>query len=356
MALEKPSAKAASKQPAAGSEAMAASPVLGSATPPSAPVPSVLANTKSPMEEFLEEWKEKGRDNVQFLHQWRLILRNPKIILEATPANILGWRTPMTFAVQMIAAVALLVSGVHFAATHIPGTPITTDDQPPTATEQKLEKDRALIQQISSYDPSLPVTLFFDQGSRVYSHTEALDVVQKEADELQRRVTIEKDTAAFVLWVFTYLQPVFVGLALVLSSSFFRKGLVRKFGNAGNASVADRCYLYISSARTFWAAVFLNIMLLAWQWIHYGNQSDPVLEAFFASTILCIAFSLLARWRMTRDLSAVLDFPDAKKAKKEVATQIGLSGMKALFLVGVCQWGLAFIVRSATASILKRIV
>ncbi|HEY6306955.1 MAG TPA: hypothetical protein VI488_10920 [Candidatus Angelobacter sp.] len=340
---------------------VAASPV----TPPPPPVPhsstempapSSLASTKSPMDEFLEEWKEKGRSNLQFLHQRKLILKNPKIILEAGPSSVPGWRTPMTFAVQTIAVVALLISGVHFAATHIPGTAITTDDQPPSETEKALQKKQELITKINSFDPDQPVTLFFDNGSRSYPHNEALALVQKEAAQLQSRVTIEKNTMSFGLWLFTYLQPVFVGLALVWSSSFFKKGIIKKFGNAGNTSVADRCYLYISSVRTFWASVFLNIMLLAWQWIHYGNQADPVLEVFFASLVLCLSFSLFARWRMSRDLCTVLSLPDPKKGKKEISTQITLSGIKALLLAGGCQWILAFIVGLLAAKVLTYFV
>jgi hypothetical protein len=327
------------------------------ACPPSGtPLPTALAATKSPMTEFLEEWEEKGRSSLHYLHQRKLILKNPLIIHEANANSIQGWRSPMTFAVQTIGVVALLISCVQFAATHLPGSPITTDKQPPTATEVTLQKKQELVSQVSSYEPNQIVTLFYQNGSRDYPRDEALAVVQKEAAELESALKIEKDVQSLVTWLWTYLQPIFIGLALVLSSSFFKGGILKKFGNAGYAAVADRCYLYISSARTFWASILLNIMLLAKQWIPQSDYEDIVLEVFFAACILSLIAAFYARRRISKDLSAVLNLPDPKKSVKDISTQIGLSGIKALVLVSVCQFGLAFVIGYAAPKVLKYFV
>ncbi len=315
--------------------------------------PSNLAGTKSPLDEFLDEWKERGRSNLQYLHQSRLILQNPGIIHKASPNSIQGWRSPMTFAVQTIAVVALLISGVQFTATHIPGSPIATDKQPLTATEVALQKNQDLVSQVGSYDPNRMVTLLYRNGSRSYSRDEAIAVLQEEAVKLRSVVKIEKDVQSLVNWLWTYLQPIFIGLALVWSSSFFKGGILKKFGNTGYAAIADRCYLYISSARTFWASILLNIMLLANRWHAAGNDDDMVWEVFLGALVLGLIAAFVARRRMSQDLSAVLNLPDSGKRVKDISSQIGLSGIKALFLVFVCQYALGFVIGYAAPKVLK---
>jgi hypothetical protein len=117
------------------------------------PAPSSLASTRSPLEEFLEEWEERGRSNLRYLHQRKLILKNPRIIHEASATSIQGWRSPMTFAVQTIAVVTVLISSLQFGATHIPSSPLGRDNQPPTAYEAVLQQRQELLSQVGSYNP-----------------------------------------------------------------------------------------------------------------------------------------------------------------------------------------------------------
>jgi hypothetical protein len=71
--------------------------------------------SKSPLQEYLEEWKEKGRTTIRFFRQRRAILRDPRILQEAHRDSVAGRKSPLAFASYGLLLTSIAVSAAGFA-------------------------------------------------------------------------------------------------------------------------------------------------------------------------------------------------------------------------------------------------
>jgi len=137
-------------------------------------------------------------------------------------------------------------------------------------------------------------------------------------------------------WLASLLQPILLGFGYVAYAAYFKRGILRKYGQAGYTRFSDRCYLYISSARAFWpllisdtgVLVAKNLRLLTEQWGTGAAWGLFYCVQVISGVLLCHAW-----WRTSKDLAVVLRLPEPQKRTKEIAFLIVVDTVKAVAIV-----------------------
>jgi hypothetical protein len=134
-----------------------------------------------------------------------------------------------------------------------------------------------------------------------------------------------------------HLQPIIVNIILILAAGFFRRGVMKDYGATGQLVVADRYYLYLTSARLFWLNLISAVML---ETVRLG-PTDSMLPTLGGLHLTVLILSVYCFYKISADFYTSLDVPKPKTLwgrQNKMFSRLFGSNFKSFWVVIVGLW------------------
>jgi hypothetical protein len=246
----------------------------------------------TPLQEYIREWKDKGQGTIRFFRQRSAILRDPRILQEARPDSIAGWKTPFAFAAYGLLFTSIAISATGFVLKTFFNVEPSEHNwfANSSVLTAQLKTNEELLGRANGLKSGETIPLTRLGESKEFERQEAISVLTTE----NHAIRITKALNAVFNWAFDYLQPVFLTLTIITASSVVKRSIIKNLPQSKFKDEADRFYLYIATSRLFWANLFFIV----------GFVADIFPLAAFGAAV-----GIYLLYCASKDLYAALDVP-----------------------------------------------
>lgn len=246
---------------------------------------AALSNTAlTPQDQLRLQWQQQP-GVVPFIRQKNVINQNAELLPYAATASLQGWQTPVLFALQGLALIAVILSLLNWQFTRRAGMledEITTQQATVQAEIQRQEEiiaaTEAEIKRISnSSKPSFKLHLSEVPLTREQALTtlnSALQESQSSEEQYKAKMAAREHllrAKQSALALVNSGSPLIFSLALILAAALVGRNAQKVFARNNRARRLGDYYLYFATSEGLWPnLVFIAFLHIAFSGSTYG--------------------------------------------------------------------------------------